>query len=91
LAALRHILILTSAQFAGYQKRTRTNPRHLRKEACFTSDREVNIDAIVILTAFQPRINEEQRELGEQYHQLTLPTAHKNFVKEFAMQYTQLT
>ncbi|KIK79089.1 hypothetical protein PAXRUDRAFT_36514 [Paxillus rubicundulus Ve08.2h10] len=41
--------------------------------------------------AFQPRTNEEQCELGEQYRQLTLPTAHKIFVKEFATQYTQLT
>ncbi|KAG1826357.1 hypothetical protein EV424DRAFT_1345673 [Suillus variegatus] len=37
------------------------------------------------------RTNLQQRELGEQYRQLTTPTACKNFVKDFATRYTQLS
>jgi hypothetical protein len=42
-------------------------------------------------TAFKLRTNEEQRRLGDQYHKLTTPTARKNFVKEHATRYTQLS
>lgn len=41
--------------------------------------------------AFKARTNEEHRELGEWYHNLTTANARKNFVKEFATRYTQLS
>ncbi|KAG1844856.1 hypothetical protein DFJ58DRAFT_843947 [Suillus subalutaceus] len=41
--------------------------------------------------AFRPQTNEEQRELGERYRRLTTASARKNFVKEHATQYTQLS
>lgn len=42
-------------------------------------------------TAFRPRTNEEHRRLGDAYHQLSTPTARKNFVKEHATRYTELS
>ena len=43
------------------------------------------------LLGFEARIDFEQHELGEKYRQLTTPTARKNFVRDFAMCYTQLS
>lgn len=43
------------------------------------------------LIAFEPRTNEQQRELGERYRKLTTVNARKNFVKEHATRYTQLS
>jgi hypothetical protein len=36
-------------------------------------------------------MNEEQRQLGEEYRKLPTPTARKNFVKVYATHYTQLS
>ncbi|KAG1807702.1 hypothetical protein EV424DRAFT_1350598 [Suillus variegatus] len=41
--------------------------------------------------AFRPWTNEEQRELGKRYRRLTTTSARKNFVKEHATRYTQLS
>lgn len=41
--------------------------------------------------AFRPRTDEEHHRLGEQYRNLTTTNARKNFVKEFATWYTQLS
>ncbi|KAG1886831.1 uncharacterized protein F5891DRAFT_922731, partial [Suillus fuscotomentosus] len=41
--------------------------------------------------AFWPRTNEEQRELGKRYRRLTTTSARKNFVKEHATRYMQLS
>ena len=46
---------------------------------------------ISIFAAFHPRTNEEQCQLGEEYCKLPIPTARKNFVKDHATQYTQLS
>jgi hypothetical protein len=43
------------------------------------------------LSAFERRTNTEQRRLGEQYRKLSLPTAKKNFVRDHATCYTQLS
>jgi putative ribosome biogenesis GTPase RsgA len=42
-------------------------------------------------TAFKLRTNEEQCQLGDRYRELTTPTARKNFVKEHATRFTQLS
>jgi len=42
-------------------------------------------------TAFRRRTNEEHRRLGETYRQLPTPTARKNFVKEYATRYCELS
>src|SRR5712691_4195464 len=42
-------------------------------------------------TAFRRRTNEEHRRLGEDYRQLPTPTTRKNFVKEHATRYCQLS
>lgn len=42
------------------------------------------------VTAFRPRTNQEQRELGDRYRRLDNSTARKNFVKEYATRYMQL-
>ena len=42
-------------------------------------------------TAFRPRTNEEHRQLGEEYCQLSTITARKSFVKSYATRYTQLS
>jgi hypothetical protein len=44
-----------------------------------------------LLTVFRSRTNEEQRQLGEEYRKLPTPTARKNFVKDHATRYTQLS
>ena len=36
-------------------------------------------------------MNEEQRQLGEEYRKLPMPTTCKNFVKVHATRYTQLS
>ncbi|KIM51792.1 hypothetical protein SCLCIDRAFT_18301 [Scleroderma citrinum Foug A] len=41
--------------------------------------------------AFKPQTDAEQRELGERYHLLTTAAARKNFVKDFATHFTQLS
>ena len=41
--------------------------------------------------AFRRRTNQEQRQLGDDYRQLNLPTARKNFVKKHATRYTELS
>lgn len=41
--------------------------------------------------AFRPCTNEEHQRLGEEYRQLRTPTARKNFVKDHATHYTQLS
>ncbi|KAG1753658.1 uncharacterized protein EDB91DRAFT_1234096 [Suillus paluster] len=41
--------------------------------------------------AFKVRTNEEHRELGKQYCNLTTASARKNFIKEFATRYMQLS
>jgi hypothetical protein len=38
-----------------------------------------------------PRTDAEQRRLGEEYRNLTTPSARKNFVKEHTTRYTQLS
>jgi len=48
-------------------------------------------DINLLKPAFRPRTNEEQRWLGEEYRQLPLATACKNFVKEHATRYTQFS
>ena len=47
--------------------------------------------AISYLTGFRRRTNDEHRRLGEEYRQLTTPTSCKNFVKDHATRYTQLS
>jgi len=42
-------------------------------------------------TAFHPWTNKEHRRLGEEYRQLSITMAHKNFVKSYTSQYTQLS
>src|SRR6266851_10158480 len=46
---------------------------------------------ISIFAAFRPRTNEEQRQLSEEYHKFPIPTACKNFIKDHATWYTQLS
>lgn len=41
--------------------------------------------------AYRPRTDAEQRHLGNEYHNLGTPHAQKNFVKEFATRYSQLS
>ncbi|KIK33063.1 hypothetical protein CY34DRAFT_27105 [Suillus luteus UH-Slu-Lm8-n1] len=41
--------------------------------------------------AFKVRMDREHRELGEQYCNLTTTNARKNFIKDFATRYTQLS
>lgn len=48
-------------------------------------------DVTSLIPAFRPRTNEEQRRLGEEYRQITTPTGRKNFVKEHATRYSQLS
>lgn len=43
------------------------------------------------LTAFRRRTNEEHRQLGDSYLQQPNPTARKNFVKQHATRYCQLS
>jgi hypothetical protein len=45
----------------------------------------------VTCPAFKVRTDREHRELGEQYRNLTTANARKNFVKDFATRYTQLS
>jgi hypothetical protein len=47
--------------------------------------------SVSLFTAFRPRTDQEQRRLSKEYHQLPTPTACKNFVKDHATQYTQLS
>ena len=42
-------------------------------------------------SAFQPRTDGEQRQLGEEYRNLTTNTARNNFVHENATRYTELS
>ncbi|KAG1736838.1 uncharacterized protein EDB91DRAFT_1055457 [Suillus paluster] len=58
--------------------------------ACWITQVDKARAAAFVKDAFKERTNLEQRELGEQYRQLTTPTARKNFVKDFATCYTQL-
>ena len=46
---------------------------------------------ISCLTGFCRRTNEEHHQLGEEYCHLTTPTSCKNFVKDHATCYTQLS
>jgi hypothetical protein len=41
--------------------------------------------------AFRRRTNEEHRRLGDDYQRLGTPTARKNFVKEYATRYAELS
>jgi len=41
--------------------------------------------------AFRRWTNEEHQRLGDKYRQLTAPIAHKNFVKEHATCYSELS
>ncbi|KAI6034173.1 hypothetical protein BKA83DRAFT_55423, partial [Pisolithus microcarpus] len=41
--------------------------------------------------AYPPRTNLEQRRLGDEYHNLANANAQKNFVKEFATRYSELS
>ncbi|KAG9317973.1 hypothetical protein JVU11DRAFT_29 [Chiua virens] len=41
--------------------------------------------------AFPPRTDEQHRQLGEEYRNLSNPTARKNFVKAYATRFTQLS
>jgi hypothetical protein len=43
------------------------------------------------IAAFRRRTNEEHRRLGDDYHRLNAPTARKNFVKEHATRYSELS
>ena len=43
------------------------------------------------VVAFRRRTNDEHRRLGDDYRRLTTPTAQKNFVKEFATRYSELS
>ena len=64
------------------------------KSAAFWAGGESSISHFFILslfTAFRPRTNDEQRQLGEEYRKLPTPTARKNFVKDHATRYTQLS
>ena len=47
--------------------------------------------SVSLFTAFRPRTDQEQHQLGEEYRQLPTPTACKNFVKDHATRYTQLS
>ena len=40
---------------------------------------------------FRRRTSEEHRRLGDEYRQLSTPTARKNFVKEHATRYSELS
>ena len=44
-----------------------------------------------LFAVFHPRTNADHRQLGEEYRKLPTPTAHKNFVKDHATRYTQLS
>ena len=43
------------------------------------------------VVAFRRRTSEEHRRLGDDYRQLSTPTARKNFVKEHATRYSELS
>ena len=47
--------------------------------------------AILHPTAFCPWTNKEHHRLSEEYRQLSMTTAYKNFVKSYTSQYTQLS
>ena len=47
--------------------------------------------SVSLLTGFRRRTNEEHRWLGKEYRQQPTPTSHKNFVKNYATRYTQLS
>ena len=42
-------------------------------------------------TVFRYRMDEEHHQLGEDYHQLSTPTARKNFIKEYTTHYSELS
>ncbi|KAF8431526.1 hypothetical protein L210DRAFT_3415850, partial [Boletus edulis BED1] len=58
---------------------------------CWISIPDKNTPEAFVQGAFRPRTNEEHRELDERYRDIPTPTARKNFVKEFATWYTQLS
>jgi hypothetical protein len=80
----------TSALFAGSQCTTRGNQLLFRMEVHL-------ISFLVIfkyyspITAFHPWTNDEHRQLGDEYLHLSTPTACKNFMKEHATRYCQLS
>jgi hypothetical protein len=43
---------------------------------------------LLLFTAFWPRTNNEQHQLGKEYRKLPTPTTHKNFIKDHATWYT---
>lgn len=47
--------------------------------------------AISKSTGFRPRTDEEHRRLGEEYIRQPNPTSRKNFVKDHATRYSQLS
>ncbi|KIJ06688.1 hypothetical protein PAXINDRAFT_158658 [Paxillus involutus ATCC 200175] len=58
---------------------------------CWITQAEKDKARAFVKDAFKPRTNIEQRELGERYRMLTTAAARKNFVKEHATRYTQLS
>ena len=45
----------------------------------------------LFVVAFCCRTSEEHRRLGDNYRQLSTPTARKNFIKEHATHYSELS
>ncbi len=45
----------------------------------------------LLVVAFPRRTSKEHRQLGKDYRQLSTPTTRKNFVKEYATCYSELS
>ncbi|KAG1835819.1 hypothetical protein DFJ58DRAFT_628946, partial [Suillus subalutaceus] len=59
--------------------------------ACWIMQADKARAAAFVKDAFKEQTNLQQCKLGEQYQQLTTHTACKNFVKDYATHYTQLS
>jgi len=88
-AALHRIPITISAHSVGYQPRIKPRRQHFRPEVSHSIP--TYYDVCRRTAAFSRWTDEEHRRLGEDYHLLSTPTARKNFVKEHATRYSELS
>ncbi|KIK16848.1 hypothetical protein PISMIDRAFT_25032 [Pisolithus microcarpus 441] len=66
-------------------------PTESHPEACWIPSKDKASVNAFQRGAYLPQTNLEQRHLGDEYHNLANANAQKNFVKEFAMWYSELS
>ncbi|KAG2338735.1 hypothetical protein BDR05DRAFT_951681 [Suillus weaverae] len=76
----------TTHKIGGFGSHSHTN----LCTACWITQADKAQVAAFVKDAFKERTNLEQRELGEQYQQLTTPSTGNLFLEDFATRYTQL-